>query len=327
MASPAFDDGIEKLEGFCTLLGQTSAALLREGEVLDARGDSIEKTESEARQRCEQVAERLGAALDDVTDAEEDAVEQTDRLGEAAQDLAGNRLSAAEESLESAGEAFEERAGQDRAGLEKEVLDLFEAGFAALGAAIDEMETEVARAGEAARQALEALGQGIGETGAHVKEDGAKTVAALEEAERGVAEDDAHELERQVAAHVDLWVEELPEAVRAECASVAVPLEALYREWEAEVVAEGDELSEGVAGLLEDAADIVANEAGQPLAAAVEETTNGSFAALAGQREALLPALEEGEPASEAAAALVDDLSVARRLVAEIERLLNALAE
>ena len=42
---------------------------------------------------------------------------------------------------------------------------------------------------------------------------------------------------------------------------------------------------------------------------------------------ALLPALGEGEPASEAAAALVDDLFVARQLVSEIDRLLNALAE
>jgi hypothetical protein len=54
---------------------------------------------------------------------------------------------------------------------------------------------------------------------------------------------------------------------------------------------------------------------------------DNAFAALSGQQDALMPALGEGEPASEAAAALVDDLFVARHLVSEIERLLNALAE
>jgi hypothetical protein len=40
-----------------------------------------------------------------------------------------------------------------------------------------------------------------------------------------------------------------------------------------------------------------------------------------------MPVLAEGETAGEAAASLVDDLVIARRLVSEIERLLNAIAE
>ena len=327
MAQPAFDDSIEKREAFCTLLGQTSAVVARDGEVLDARGDSLERTEAEVRSRGEHVAELLTTAHDEVSEAHEEAVEQADRLGETGQDLAATRLSAAEDGAESAEASFEQQVGQGRAQLEKDFQDLFETGFTSLAAAIDEIEAELAGAGEAAGQALEALEVGLTEVGQQTTEVRAKTVAALEEAEQAVAERDARELEQQAAEHAGLWMEDLPEAVRAECASVAEPLEALYREWEAEVVAEGDELSDDVAGLFEDGADIVANEAGQLLAAAVEETIGNSFAVLAGQQDALLPTVADGEPASEAAAALVDDLFVARQLVSEIDRLLNALAE
>jgi chromosome segregation ATPase len=326
MAQPAFDDGIEKLEALCTLLGQTSAVVTRDGEILDARGDSLDRTEDEARKRCEQIAERLATALDEVNDLHEDAVDASDRLSEAAHELASARLASAEDSVESARSSFEERLIEERSELEQGFQDLFETGFTSLATAVDEMETELAQAGESARQGFEVLEHGITEVGQQASEDGARTVAALQEAERNVAEDDA-ELEQQVAVHTDVWTEELPEAVRAECASVAEPLEVLYREWEAEVVAEGDELSEGVASLLEDAADIVAVEAGQPLASAAEAAVDDSLAALSGQQDALTPVLGEGEPASEAAAGLVDDLVVARQLVSEIDRLLNAIAD
>jgi hypothetical protein len=115
--------------------------------------------------------------------------------------------------------------------------------------------------------------------------------------------------------------------VKAERASVGDPLETLYREWEAEVVAEGDELSDAVADLLQGAAEMVADEAGQPLAAAVEETTRDFFQALANEQDGLLSALAEGEPASDAASALVDDLVVAREVVDVIDQMLKALQE
>jgi hypothetical protein len=152
------------------------------------------------------------------------------------------------------------------------------------------------------------------------------TLAGLESTETGLREG-ADQLEQQAAEHATLWTEELPETVQAECASVGDPLEALYREWEAEVVAEGDELSDAVASLLQGAANIVADEAGQLLAAAVEETERDFLQALAGEHDGLLPVLEEGETASEAASALVDDLVMTRQVVGVIEQMLKALQE
>jgi hypothetical protein len=327
MAATGFDDSVEKLLDFCNLLGQTSAVVTAETEVLEARGGSLERTEAETRKRCEQVADRLGTALDELTEAHEDACDHADRLTEAAQDLASSRLSATEESLDSAESSFEQRARQEEADLEKTILDLFDAGFQPLAAALDEIEAQLARGEESAKQALEELEQGAGEAASRADQERAETATAIDEAERAVAEEGAGALERDMAEHASFWGEELPEAVRAECLSVGEPLEALYREWEAEVVAEGDELSEAVAGLLEDAADIVTNQAGEPLATAVAGTADETLAALRGRQEVLLPTLADGEPASDDAAALVDELAIARVVVGEIDRLLKALAE
>jgi len=326
MAQPAFDDSVEKLEGFCNLLGQTIAVLTRDVEGLGARAESLDQTEAETRKRGEEVAQRLASELDDLTAAHEDAIEEADRLTEVAQDLAATRLPAAEDRLQSAESSVEERTSQEEAGLEKAFLDLFESGFTALATVIDEVEAELRGAGEGAREALEGLERGQVEVGQAMTETGGRTATALGEAERVAAEDASRALEQEGAEHSALWTEELPEAVRAECASVGEPLEALYREWEGEVATEGDELSEGVADLLADAAVVVASQAGQ-LAAAVREAIDDSLAALAGQQDVLVPTLTEGEPASEAAAALVDDLAVARQVVSEIDRLLRAIAE
>jgi hypothetical protein len=327
MAATGFDDSVEKLLDFCNLLGQTSAVVTGETDVLETRAGSLDKTEAETRKRCAQVAERLGTALEEISEAHEDACEQADRVAEAAEDLASSRLAAAEQDLESAGTSFGERARQEEADLEGMLLDLFETGFQPLAAALDEIEAELAQAEERAQQALEGLEQGAGEAAGRAEQERTETASAIDEAQRAVVEEDAGALERDMAEHAAFWGEELPEAVRAECASVAEPLEALYREWEAEVVAEGDDLSEAVAGLLEEAADLVTRLAGEPLATAVAATVDETLASLGGQQEALLATLADGEPASEVAAELVDDLAVARVVVEEIDRLLRALAE
>ena len=149
MAQPVVDDSVEKLETFCALLGQTSAVLTRDAETLDARGDSLQRTEAEARQRCEQISERLETALDALTEAHEDSVAQADRLTVAGQDLASARLPLLEEGLESAETSFEERSSQDRAEIEQELPSLLETGFASIATAIDEIEGVLVEAGDA----------------------------------------------------------------------------------------------------------------------------------------------------------------------------------
>jgi hypothetical protein len=326
MASPSLDDSVERLEGFCTLLGQTTAVLTRDAEVLEARGDSLEQTEAETRKRGEHVAERLASELDELTEAQAGVVEETGRLTDAAHDVASARLPAAGDSLEAGGAAFEDHLGHDRAEIDSHFLDLADGGFTSLATVVDQIEAGLARAAESSGQALEHLERGLAEIGRQAEEARTVTLAGLESTETGLREG-ADQLEQQAAEHATLWTEELPETVQAECASVGDPLEALYREWEAEVVAEGDELSDAVASLLQGAADIVADEAGQLLAAAVEETERDFLQALAGEHDGLLPVLEEGETASEAASALVDDLVMTRQVVGVIEQMLKALQE
>jgi hypothetical protein len=323
----AFDESVEKLQDFCNLLGRTRAAVLAEGEVLEARSESLDDTEDEARKRCGSVAERLTSALEDFTQALEDAEEQADRLGQTADDLASSRLSGAQESVPSAESSFETRAAADESALEQELLELFDAGFASLATAVDDIEADVARADGRAREAFGHLADGIDEVGRLTEQLRARSAAALEEAERAVVEGGTSALEREVTGQEGFWRDELPEAVRAECAAVGEPLEALYGDWEAEVTAEGDELSEAVADLLQDAASAVTQQAGEALAAALAEAVDVALTALAGAQEALVSTLSDTEPASEAAAALVDDLAIASRVVDEIDRLLKALAE
>jgi hypothetical protein len=327
MAQPNLDDGVENLENFCNLLGQTSAVLTRDTEVLEARGDSLEQTEAETRARAERVGEHLAIALEELTAAQDDALEEVDGLTDTAEKLAAARLQAAGDRLESGEASFEERLSHDRAQLEKSFLDLSESGFMSLGAAIDDVETELARAGEGSGHALESLEGGLTKVGRQVAEERSEMVGVLEAADEAIREGEVQELEQQGLEHFRLWTEELPETVRAECVSVAEPLEALYGEWEAEVVAEGDELGDAVADLLQSGAEMVTDEAGQPLASAVEEATNDALGALISELDGLLPVLDEGEPAAEAAAALVDDLVVAREVVSVVDRLLKALVE
>jgi DNA repair exonuclease SbcCD ATPase subunit len=326
MAQPSLDDSVERLEGFCTLLGQTTAMLARDAQVLESRGDSLEQTEAETRKRGEHVAERLAAELDELTQAQASVVEEAGRLTEVAQDVATSRLPTTGDSLEAGGTAFEQVLGHDRAEIDAHFLDLAEAGFTGLAAVVDRNEDVLARAAEGAGQALEHLERGLAEAGQQAEDARTETMAGLARAESALREAEG-ELEQQTAEDATLWTVQLPETVQAECASVGDPLEALYREWEVEVGVEGDELSEAVAGLLQGGADVVTNEAGQPLAAAAEQTERDALQLLSEQQDGLLPVLAEGEPASEAAAALVDDLVVAGQVVDVIDQMLKALQE
>src|SRR5687767_2781655 len=128
MPQPTLDAGVEHLESFCNLLGQTSAVLARDAEVLELREGTLERTETATQEKAEHVEDRLATALDDLTEAHAAAVEEADRLTELARELSVERLSASGESLESSESSFEERISQDRAELEKHFVDLSEAG-------------------------------------------------------------------------------------------------------------------------------------------------------------------------------------------------------
>lgn len=326
MAQTVLDESIEKLERFCNLLGQTRAVMIRDAEILEARGESLERTEAETRERGEHVTERLKTTLQELTEAQAETLEDTDRLGDAAEDLVPDRLSTTEDSLDSSEASFEVSLGRDRADLEGAFLDLCDMGFVVLATMVDEIEAELGRAGQASGDALEGLEGELAEVGRLTVESHTETVAVLESAEHTLREGEAQELEQRLIEHTTLWADELPDAVRAACDAVGDPLETLYREWGAEVVAEGDELAQEIAGLLQGATHVVVSEAGEPLAAAVDETTCECFRDLAGGQETLLSVLADGEPATEAAAALVDDLVLGRQALEEIERTLSALA-
>lgn len=325
MAQPTFDDGIENLQRFCTLLGETHGILARDLETLEARGHRLERAQAEVRERGEHLAERLETSLQALAEAQTEALEETERLGEAARSLAEVQLGEASEHVHRDEVSFEERTGHDRDGLEKDFVDLEGAGFAALTAALDGLEAELAAAGEEAAEALGTLHQGVTELAERADHTRGEAAAALDAAEDRLRESQVQEWEPQVAEHVAFWTEELPEAVQARCEAVGDPLETLYDAWEQEVVAEADELTGAVGSFVQAATASVAEEAAQPLAEATERTTEGALQALGGELDDLLAPLAEGEEAADAAAALVDDLVVTRRIVGEIDQLLNAL--
>lgn len=327
MAQAALDDRIANLQSFCNLLAETTATVARDAQVLEARGDGLERAQTGVQERMEHVGERLETALEELTQAQAAAVEETERLAEAAEDLVPSRLSESDADLERGETAFEERLSHERADLETDFLDLSPAGFTALSTVLDEVEAGLTKGGEDSISALENLGTGLAHLVQRAGEVHQSTVAALDAADQELREGWGQELEGATAAHVTLWTNELPATVEAECTGVGDPLEALYDGWEQEIVAEGDELSEAVSTLIVDAAESIANEAGQALAESADGTARGSLQVLVGELEGLLPVLAEGEAAAEGASALVDDLVVVRRVVSQIDQLLNALQE
>jgi hypothetical protein len=325
-AQPALDDSLDKLQDFCRLLGETTVVLEQDTEILGARSGGFQERETDARERTDGVGERLEAAREEIDRVRADAVEELDAVAEAAERMSA--ASAAADDRCGAGEgSFEQSLERSQAELEKEFEELAEGGFTRLDAAVDETDAELARDDGAAEDAAEALEAAWSTLAQQAAQAGSDLGAVLHEAAEDLEKTQAGALAEDGAEHARLWSEELPQVVQAECQSVADPLEALYRDWEADIDGEADALGEAVVEILQDAGNVLVQETGEPVSAAAEELAGGALQSLTDEQEGLEPILEECESAGAAVAELVDDLAIGHRIVGEIDRVLETLKE
>src|SRR5262245_26702207 len=210
MAEKGFDDGLYKLDEFCTLLAETGNQLVADRSTLENLEAAMEEFEST-------IDKTLGALGDAVADFQEsfresgdDASEDVQALAESARQFADERLSAAREELASAEDAVEE-------GLQSEVSDVGQGfseldgqGFDPLSTALEALEAAGASLREELDQQFEELTSALQQDRQRIDDAGRATTNGLTEATSAFTGEETAGLDADASSCIEGWGSELP---------------------------------------------------------------------------------------------------------------------
>jgi hypothetical protein len=322
-ADDSLDDGIANLERFCALLAETHAGLEQATAALAEQRAGLDEVEQDLATRTDALQAALEGALQEVEEALRGAREEADGLTQAAEEAADVRLAGLAEGVDRLAAEAQERLVADRSLLEREMQSLAD-GFTSCVGTLEGAGSTLTAAGDEGERALADLRQAATELAERSASAGEESLATLAAAQQELAA--AQQSFEQSSGEVASGWQGLAGAVEEQCSTVAGALQSLYDGWRDELAAAGAELVTEVGELAQQAAAAVLDES-QGLAQAVDDATQGSLAALGAELERLAAPLADGEQAADEASGLVDDLVVAREVVAEVDELLDALQE
>ncbi len=321
MATAPLDDSVEKLSQFCAVLQNTQNVLQTELENFERLSEQYDKLEDDSEDRISGLADDLREGLEKVRPDAEAAHESIDDLGEAAQ--------AGEGVASEAGGDIEEVREHLGQGLDGGAVDLAEhfgnltaAGFESL-----HITTEAAASGleQASQEVEEAFGEASGQTrsGAQRLEtsvDGVET--ALSDVTEALGRS-GQRLEQACSEAADGDAENASE-VGLESGSVSETVEGAYSDLTSHVEEVVDGLAQNVAGEGQEAVETLGTQV-QSLEEDFEAHVSGALHDWEGAAVELVPPLQEAEGFSSELAAAVDDLCVVKAVIADVDRLLDAV--
>ena len=326
MASPALDEGLERLAEFNALLQETSGRLRDGLAALEAHEEDVARLVERIEDEVEEVAGTLLTGGDRAEATHREAVAAAETLAERAVDAGERRLRDLGAAIESLERTVEEHCEGSRTTLGSDADHLEDEGFEALEGAVESVSDDMAAADHETGLAFDDLTGALEALDVRLSDVRFDTHTALREAGARLEDEDEKGLEEVCAACTAEWSGELEETLRKRCADMGDEMEELYDGCLDEVEAEGQSLVAGAAGLLKAAArdDIGGNAAA--LAGTIVAVRSDGFDTLQAELDALLSLLDAEQKTAEAVPPLVENLEAASAVIDDIEKMLEELA-
>jgi hypothetical protein len=317
------DDGIERLERFNALLARTTTGLEQDRGRLDTRGQALERLRGAGEDRLHELQQELASADREAESGHAQAEQAVTALSDQAAGLAEAELGEALERMESVGGHVERALSTAREDLEQGSAELRSEGFTPALAGLEAFEAERARLSELAEQSFGDVAAALSEARAQVEEAEGEAEQAAADLGAEAGQTSGLEPVGGLAAYVGgTFVPEL----QAELATLQSGLQDEYTSLGAEVETEQDGLLEEVSAAIAGAALQVEQDGLGALADAVEEMLEGPVQTLAAELAEAETALDAGAEVAESASRQAPQLEWAKRVVAEIQRLLDAMS-
>lgn len=321
-AQVSLDEGIEYLQRFLALLATTSSGLQKAAGTFAEQRGVLQQLGEEATAHGDGLESRLQEALQQL-DTAAALVEEGERLAEVAVRLDEEQLASGRARLETAAAECERQVESSTAAVAKELGELGETGFAALGSRLGEAEGALEASASALDTASAELGAQVADLAAQAATAAGETLQAFADMQQelGAARQAVEEGGAELAA---LW-DQLGGSVATRAAEVGEQVAALYASWLDEIAAQGEELQQGVVEATQETASLLAEDTAPTLAQAVEAATEGAFSALLAELQEAAAVAAEGGQASDEVSSMVEELVVARRVVTHVDELLDAM--
>ena len=317
------DEGVHNLDQLCTQLADASQRL----QAHSASLDDLEEALSGLQERMADETQELHDDLEDGLQEIDDAVEAT---VSAVRELSDATHTATDEQLEAAGSRAEDAAAEiSRVEQVTDPLDgaftrLDDTGFQVLDTAAGDLAAGTAALGEQSAQAFADIERALQDAQSRLGQERGQTESAFTDAEDALLHEERNALEEAAGASVEGWSEVVPAAVAEEEAALGPRITSAYEAFGQAADGDADKLIATVDAAVEDLQAEAAAQC-QRMEEAVERALSGALAPLAEQAAAMAATLDSGRGLAEAIAAQAHDLEIAPRIVAEIERLLQAV--
>ena len=316
------DEGIGNLEAFNSLVGDTSTRLTSDTSALESQAKAIDGLESDARAAWDGLDDRLDeqqGRLDDERAQAGDAVSGVAGLGG---ELADDRVPAAQDALDETGRTIDEGLDQVAEEIDGGWTDLKADGFEASATEADALAADTETLSGETEAASSALASG------------ASAAERQVEAAEGTAQDAASGFAGDVAGQEAgaQAVEALVTILGDSTAELDTAAEALgsdlseaYSELGEANETQAGTMKDEIGGLLDQAAQHVADEAAAPVEALLDANLDDALPALGTATDMAAVVLEAGAGVTESCEQLVPELCTSQGKVDEIDRLLNVL--
>lgn len=320
----AIDEGVQDLGQFCSVMAATSERLKEDTSTLEQHGDDVDRLDGNLEDGFGALADELEGFLDGLGDAEDAAVAEVGTLAEGAESHA-DRLTALEQEIEASEDAFEERVESHGGALDGSFSELTQDGFEALSTTTDEIAENVRSSAGEGEEAFAGLEGDLESHRQDVEAARGEGVQALTQAAESLSGDATPGLSSDAEACAAGWSDELPETAKAGSTEIGDPAVSVYEGFGEESVADGDDLIDSLSSLAQEAADLIRTEAATEIEDASALVTDQSMGSLAGEQDEARGVLNVGGEMAAALPPLVDDLEIARTVVAEVDGVLAAL--
>jgi hypothetical protein len=316
------DEGIGNLEAFNSLVADTSTRLTSDTSALESRARALDGLEGDAQAALDGLQARLDELESRLEDEKSQAAEAVGAVEDAGGQVSDDHLPAAQQALDDTGRTTDEGLDAVAEEIETGWTDLKAAGFEASATEADGLAAGTETLGGETESAFAGLASGA--SGAEQQVEAAQgTAEGAASSFAGAVEgqDAAAQAAEALAAALGESTEELTAAVDA----LASDLTEAYAELAEANDSEASSMKDEIGGVLDQAAQHVADEAAAPVQALLDTNLDDVLPALASATDMASVVLEAGASVTDSCQELVPELCTSQDKVDEIDRLLNAL--
>jgi chromosome segregation ATPase len=316
------DEGIGNLEAFNSLVGDTSTRLTSDTGALESQAKTMDGLESDAQAAWDALDDRLEELRSRLDDERSQAGEAAFGVAELGGELSDDRIPAAQGALEEMGRTIDE--GLDAVGDEIEggMADLKTDGFEASATDAEALAGDTEALSGETEGALSELASGA--SAAEQQVEAAEGTAG--DAASGFAGDvGGQESGAQAVEALGTVLGDSGAELGAAAETLAADLSEAYSELAETTESEAAAMKDEIGGLLDHAAQHVADEAATPVESLLDANVDDTLPALAAAAEMASAVLEAGAAVTESCGQLVPELATSQSKVDEIDKLLNVL--